>query len=334
MNVFFACSSWKLKNLMSETSPSQEYIGHHLSFLQVDLTNGNIVNSVIPKEPAAYQNCLAASGSQADCLAITGYEQCKFTDLAQGTCIAYHAPAEHEASLFNFAHLNLDSFLVTIVLGLIFIGLFRYGAKQTRSGVPTKLQCFVEMMFEFVQGSVASIFKRKSDIIAPLSLTVFMWVFLMNLMDLLPIDLLPGFASYIGVPYFRVVPSADVNITLSMATGVFFLIFYFSFTNIGVKGFIKTYTLHPFHHWAFAPINLILEGVSLLAKPVSLGLRLFGNMYAGEMIFILIALIPVWWVQWVLNVPWALFHILIVTLQAFIFMVLTIVYLSMASEED
>ena len=223
---------------------------------------------------------------------------------------------------------------LTVILGLIFLALFRYGAKKTRSGVPTKLQCFVEMIFEFVQGTVTSIFKRKSQLIAPLSLTVFMWVFLMNLMDLLPIDLLPHWATVNGVPYFRVVPSADVNITLSMACGVFLLIFYFSFTNIGVKGFVKAYTLHPFNHWVFAPVNLILEGVSLLSKPVSLGLRLFGNMYAGEMIFILIALLPLWWIQWVLNVPWALFHILIVTLQAFIFMVLTIVYLSMASEED
>ena len=165
-------------------------------------------------------------------------------------------------------------------------------------------------------------------------LSVFMWVFLMNLMDLLPIDLLPQLATSLGVPYFRVVPSADVNITLSMACGVFILIFAFSFKNIGVMGFVKSITMHPFHHPVFIPVNFVLEGVSLLSKPVSLGLRLFGNMYAGEMIFILIALIPLWWIQWVLNVPWALFHILIVTLQAFIFMVLTIVYLSMASEED
>lgn len=314
---------------------SQEYIGHHLHFLQVDLSNGNVVNSVIPNEPAVFEKCLADTGSTEDCLVLTGYEQCKFTDLAQGKCIAFHAPDEHaEASLFNFHKVNLDSLGISIVLGIIFLILFRYGAKKTTSGVPTKLQCFVEMIFEFVHGTVVSIFKRKSTMLAPLSLTVFMWVFLMNLMDLLPIDLLPGFASAIGVPYFRVVPSADVNITLSMATGVFLLIFYFSFKHIGVTGFIKQYTLHPFHHWALSPINLILEGVSLIAKPVSLGLRLFGNMYAGEMIFILIALLPLWWVQWVLNVPWALFHILIVTLQAFIFMVLTIVYLSMASEEE
>jgi hypothetical protein len=141
-------------------------------------------------------------------------------------------------------------------------------------------------------------------------------------------------AKKLGIPYFRVVPSADVNVTLSMAVCVFLLIFAFSFKNIGVTGFLKSLTLHPFNHWAFIPVNFLLEGVSLLSKPISLGLRLFGNMYAGEMIFILIALLPLWYIQWVLNVPWALFHILIVTLQAFIFMVLTIVYLSMASEED
>lgn len=313
---------------------SQEYIGHHLHFLQVDLSNGAIVDSVIPKDRNLYEKCIADGADKAGCLQSVGYDQCHFSDLGQGTCVAYHTESAEPAPLVNPCTVNLDSLGLTVILGIVFLLLFRYGAKKTRSGVPTKLQCFVEMIFEFVQGTVTSIFKRKSKLIAPLSLTVFMWVFLMNLMDLLPIDLLPELATAIGVPYFRVVPSADVNITLSMACGVFCLIFYFAFANIGVKGFVKAYTLHPFNHWAFAPINLILEGVSLLAKPVSLGLRLFGNMYAGEMIFILIALLPLWWIQWVLNVPWALFHILIVTLQAFIFMVLTIVYLSMASEED
>lgn len=314
---------------------SQEYIGHHLHFLQVDLRDASIVDSVVPKNPEVFNAQLATTQDVAVSLAMSGgYDKCYFSDLAQSKCIAYHEPTHSEASLFNPYTVNLDSLGLTVILGLLFLLLFKYGAKKTRSGVPTKLQCFVEMIFEFVQGTVESIFKRKSALIAPLSLTVFMWVFLMNLMDLLPIDLIPHFATEMGIPYFRVVPSADVNITLSMACGVFFLIFYFAFSNIGVKGFVKAYTLHPFHHWAFAPINLILEGVSLLAKPVSLGLRLFGNMYAGEMIFILIALLPLWWIQWVLNVPWALFHILIVTLQAFIFMVLTIVYLSMASEED
>lgn len=318
---------------MSEHS-SQEYIGHHLHFLQVDMRDGTIVDSVKPADSAAFEQCLLQEGAtQESCLTTVGFEQCTLGDLGSGECVASLSEAK-SGSLVNPYTLNIDSLGLTVLLGIVFLILFRYAAKRTTSGVPNKLQCFVEMIFEFVRDTVTSIFKRKSDLIAPLSLTVFMWIFLMNLMDLLPIDLLPSLATAIGVPYFRVVPSADVNITLSMATGVFLLIFAFSFKNIGVKGFLKSITLHPFNHPVFIPVNFILEGVSLLSKPVSLGLRLFGNMYAGEMIFILIALIPLWWIQWVLNVPWALFHILIVTLQAFIFMVLTIVYLSMASEED
>ena len=137
-------------------------------------------------------------------------------------------------------------------------------------------------------------------------MTIFVWVFLMNLMDLLPIDYLPHLAQATGVPYLRVVPSADVNITLSMAFGVFFLILFYSIKMKGVTGFIKELTLQPFNHWAMVPVNLILETVTLISKPISLGLRLFGNMYAGEMIFILIAAMLPWWSQWILNVPWAI----------------------------
>lgn len=186
-----------------------------------------------------------------------------------------------------------------------------------------------------MHGSVKDMYHGKSKLIAPLALTIFVWVFLMNLMDLLPIDLLPYIPVSISLALsaLRVVPSADVDITLSMALGVFILILFYSIKMKGIGGFAKELTLQPFNHWAFIPVNLILEGVSLLSKPISLGLRLFGNMYAGELIFILIAGLLPWWSQWILNVPWAIFHILIITLQAFIFMVLTIVYLSMASEE-
>lgn len=174
----------------------------------------------------------------------------------------------------------------------------------------------------------------KSKVIAPLALTVFVWVFLMNLLDLLPIDFIPYIGEhYLGLPALRIVPTADVSITMSMAIGVFILILFYSIKMKGIGGFTKELTLQPFNHPVFIPINLILEGVSLLSKPISLGLRLFGNMYAGELIFILIAALLPWWSQWLLSLPWAIFHILIITLQAFIFMVLTIVYLSMASEE-
>ncbi|ATA25920.1 F0F1 ATP synthase subunit A [Brenneria goodwinii] len=241
----------------------------------------------------------------------------------------------------GFWSINIDSMFFSIALGILFLAIFRRVAKNATSGVPGKLQTAVELIIGFVDGNVRDMFHGKSKLIAPLALTIFVWVFLMNLMDLLPIDFLPqiwaGIYSVLGHDpahaYLRVVPSADVNITLSMALGVFALVLFYSIKMKGVGGFVKELTMQPFNHPVFIPINLILEGVSLLSKPVSLGLRLFGNMYAGELIFILIAGLLPWWSQWVLNVPWAIFHILIITLQAFIFMVLTVVYLSMASEE-
>ncbi|MGX9419342.1 F0F1 ATP synthase subunit A [Vibrio sp. RC27] len=233
----------------------------------------------------------------------------------------------------GFWSLNLDSMIISVLLGSFMIWGFYRVAKNATSGVPGKLQCFVEILVEFVDGTVKDVFSGKSALVAPLAITIFGWVFLMNLMDLIPVDFLPHVAGLVGVHYLRVVPSADVNITLSMALGVFLLILFYSIKIKGPVGFAKELTLQPFNHWAFIPINLILEGVTLISKPVSLGLRLFGNMYAGELIFILIAGLLPWWSQWILSVPWAIFHILIITLQAFIFMVLTVVYLSQASEE-
>lgn len=234
----------------------------------------------------------------------------------------------------GFWSINIDSLFFSITLGLAFLWLFRRVAKKATSGVPNKLQCFVELVVGFIDKSVREIFDGKSVLIAPLSLTIFVWVFLMNVMDLIPVDFLPFVAQKIGISYLRVVPSADISITMSMALGVFFLIIFYTIKEKGGIGFIKEYTLHPFNHWVFIPINLVLELVTLLAKPISLGLRLFGNMYAGELIFILIAGLLPWWSQWFLSLPWAIFHILIITLQAFIFMVLTSVYLAMASMKE
>lgn len=233
----------------------------------------------------------------------------------------------------GFWTFNIDSLIFSVLLGSLMMWIFYRVGRKATSGVPGKLQCFVEMVVEFVDASVKDIFHGKNALVAPLALTVFGWVFLMNLMDLIPVDFIPHTATLLGIPYLRVVPTTDVNITMSMSLGVFILILYYSIKIKGISGFAKELGLQPFNHWAFIPINLILEGVTLLAKPVSLGLRLFGNMYAGELIFILIAGLLPWWSQWVLSVPWAIFHILIITLQAFIFMILTIVYLSQASEE-
>ncbi|HEY8265238.1 MAG TPA: F0F1 ATP synthase subunit A, partial [Steroidobacteraceae bacterium] len=170
----------------------------------------------------------------------------------------------------------------------------------------------------------------KSLVIAPLAMTLFCWIFLMNSMDLIPVDWLPWAAKAAGVEHLRVVPTTDVNVTFAMAISVFLLTIYYSIKIKGGWGFTKELILQPFNHWAAVPFNFALEGVSLIAKPVSLSLRLFGNLYAGELIFMLIALLGIW--QLPLHFAWAVFHLLIVFLQAFIFMMLTIVYLAQAHE--
>ena len=231
----------------------------------------------------------------------------------------------------GFWTFNLDTLFFAGLLGFIFVLVFKKAAESATSGVPGPLQNFVEMIVEFVDTQVKDSFHGRSALIAPLALTIFCWVFLMNAMDLLPVDLLPGIASLFGIKYLRVVPSTDLNETFAMSISVFFLILFYSIKVKGPIGFAKEMLLTPFGPWMI-PFNLLLKLVEELAKPISLGLRLFGNMYAGELIFILIALLP-WWVQPALSFPWAVFHILIITLQAFIFMVLTVVYLSLAHED-
>ncbi len=236
--------------------------------------------------------------------------------------------------------INVDSMFWSVLLGLVFVLLFRSAAKKTSNAKPGKFQALVEIIIEFVDGSVKDTFQGKSRLIAPLGLTIFVWVFLMNLMDLIPVDWIPLAAGAAGVTYMKVVPTTDVNVTFGMSISVFCLIIFYTIKNKGIGGFIRELTLHPIAPptkgigLIAAPIiiafNFLLESVALLAKPISLSLRLFGNMFAGELIFILIALLGVW--QLPLHFGWAVFHVLIVTLQAFIFMMLTIVYLSLAAE--
>jgi len=237
--------------------------------------------------------------------------------------------------------INVDSMFFSVLLGLVFILIFRGAAKKASSGKPGKMQAFVEIIIDFIDSSVKDTFHGKSRLIAPLALTIFVWVFLMNLMDLIPVDWLPLIGGAIGVPYLKVVPTTDVNITFGMSIAVFFLVIFYTIKSKGIGGFIAELTLHPIAPptkgagLIAAPFiiafNFILESVALLAKPLSLSLRLFGNMFAGELIFILIALLGIW--QLPLHFMWAVFHVLIITLQAFIFMMLTVVYLSLASEE-
>jgi F-type H+-transporting ATPase subunit a len=236
--------------------------------------------------------------------------------------------------------INVDSMFWSVFLGLVFVLLFRGAAKKASSGKPSKFQALVEIIVEFVDSSVKDTFHGTSRLIAPLGLTIFVWVFLMNLMDLIPVDWIPMAAGAAGITYMKVVPSTDVNVTFGMSIAVFFLIIFYTIKNKGVMGFIKEMTLHPIAPptrgigLLAAPFmiafNFLLETVALIAKPISLSLRLFGNMFAGELIFILIALLGIY--QLPLHFGWAVFHVLIVTLQAFIFMMLTIVYLSLASE--
>jgi len=242
----------------------------------------------------------------------------------------------------NFWTVNVDSMAFSVLLGVLFLAVFRRVAALATSGNPTRLQAAVELIIGFVDTSVRDAFHGQSKVIAPLALTIFMWVFLMNLMDLIPVDWLPTIAASVGVPYLKVVPTTDVNITFAMSISVFILIVFYSIKMKGIGGFTKELTMHPIAPptrgigLVFAPFiiafNFVLEGVSLLAKPVSLSLRLFGNMYAGELIFILIALLGLY--QLPLHFGWAVFHVLVVTLQAFIFMMLTIVYLSSAHEVE
>ncbi|MDG2273037.1 MAG: F0F1 ATP synthase subunit A [Halioglobus sp.] len=248
------------------------------------------------------------------------------------------ADSAQEASAMGFSAVHVDSMLWSIGLGIIFCWLFRRVAKKAETGVPSGLVNVVEMTVEFVDSTVRDTFHGQNKMVAPLALTIFVWVLLMNLMDLVPIDLVPKILEIVADVHFqKIVPSTDPNITLGMALGVFILMLYYSIKIKGF-GFVKELSFTPFNHWAFIPVNLFMEVVGLLAKPFSLGLRLFGNLYAGEMIFILIAALFSAGVGWMvpaglLQVAWGIFHLLVIPLQAFIFMVLTIVYLSMAHED-
>ena len=244
-----------------------------------------------------------------------------------------------EIAEMGFWAINVDSMFWSLALGTLFCTVFRIVAKRATSGVPKGTQNAVEMIVDFIDDTTSSIFQHRNTLIAPMALMIFVWVFLMNLMDLVPVDWIPKAAEWSGVPYMKVVASTDPNITLGMAFAVFLLIIFFSIKEKGLGGFLKELLCHPFP-WYLAPVNLILEGVTLIAKPVSLGLRLFGNLYAGEMIFILIALmyggVLIGIFGGVLQWAWAVFHVLIITLQAFIFAVLTVVYMAQAHdvEED
>ena len=259
-----------------------------------------------------------------------------------GTWGMAHSAAE--AKSMGFWAIHVDTMFWSLLLGILFVGIFSNVAKKATAGIPSGIQNFVEWIVDFIDDSVRGSFTAKNDLVAPLALTIFVWVFLMNLMDLVPVDLIPELSKLLGIHYMKVVPSTDPNATFGMAIGVFLLVLYYSIKMKGVGGFVGELTLQPFQaknpliKALFIPINFFLEFVSLVAKPISLSLRLFGNMYAGEMIFILIALMYsagaiIGVFGGGLQLVWAIFHILVITLQAFIFMTLTVVYMDMAHHE-
>ena len=277
-----------------------------------------------------------------------GYTRYDGEVLSEATWASAHSG--QEAKDMGFTAVHVDTLGWSIFLGALFIFVFSRVAKKATTDTPTGLQSFVELVVSFVDSTVKDTFHYKNRMVAPMGLTIFCWVFLMNFMDLLPVDWLPSAAAQIAGDshfFFKVVPTTDPNATLGMAIGVFLLMIFFSIQQKGILGFIKELTFHPFAPptkgagLLIAPlliaVNFILEFVSLIAKPISLGLRLFGNLYAGEMIFILIALMfsagfAFGLFGGVLQWAWAVFHILVITLQAFVFMVLTTVYMAMAHD--
>lgn len=241
------------------------------------------------------------------------------------------ARTAEEATDMGFWAINVDTMFWSLLTGIVFCWLFRKAAINATVKNPGRLQSFVEMLVEMVSTSVKDAFNGNNALIAPLSLTIFVWIFLMNLMDLVPVDFVPQLSHLIGIEFMKMVPTTDVNATFGMSLSIFALMIFYGIKVKGLGGFFGELAFHPFGK-AFLPINLVLETVSFIAKPLSLSLRLFGNMFAGELVFVLIAALVPFYLQWAFSVPWAIFHILVITLQAYIFMMLTIVYLSQSHE--
>lgn len=254
---------------------------------------------------------------------------------AEGGVVTVAGYIEHHLKHLKVGSFHLDTTIFSVALALIACFFLAKAARNASPDVPGKFQAFVEIIVEFINGTVKDSFHKKDKLIAPIALTLFVWIFLWNCMDLIPVDLFPEIGMAMGIEYMRVVPSADISATLGLSLSVLILIVVYSFRGKGAGGYAREWLYHPFGKFPLlVPANLMMNFVEFFAKGVSLALRLFGNLYAGELIFILVAaLVPIW-AQWIPGGAWAIFHILVVTLQAFIFMVLTVVYLSMAFEDE
>jgi F-type H+-transporting ATPase subunit a len=253
--------------------------------------------------------------------------------------IEHHLSFNTQGAEASFWTIHIDTLVMSVILGLITMGLIWMVARKATAGVPSKAQAFVELLFDFVDDQVKNIFHGdRHAFIAPASLTVFVWVLVMNAMDFLPVDIMAAIYSFLGIHKWRSVPTSDVNTTFALALAVWFLMIYFGIKVKGLRGWLHELYTAPFGSkiWIW-PFNFLFNLIEYVSKPLSHSLRLFGNMYAGEVIFLLLGLWAATGVSGlvfgaILGAGWSIFHILIVVLQAFIFMMLTVVYLAMAHE--
>jgi len=249
-----------------------------------------------------------------------------------------HLSTHHQEKIVDFSIINMDTVFWSVAMGVLGCFIMWLCARKATSGVPGRFQAFVEMIVEMVEDQSKSIVHGDRSFIAPLALTVFIWVALMNSLDFLPVDLFAGIFRLMGIDiHHRVVPTADLNGTLGMSLGVLAVVIYYNLKIKGVGGWLHEWLAAPFGIY-MAPFNVLLNLIEYLARTVSLGMRLFGNMYAGELLFLLIALLGSMATAFgfighvIAGSMWAIFHILIVFLQAFIFMMLTLVYIGQAHE--
>ena len=266
---------------------------------------------------------MAASGTLTSSEYMNGHLANLAYDFSKGRFLTNEEVMGQQGS---FMTLHLDTLLIALTLGLASLGFLAYVASKVTAGTPNRVQGFVEMLILFIKDTVESLFPNPPRIVAPLALTIFVWVFFMNTMDLVPVDLVAVLGGHA-----KIVPTTDVNQTFAMAFIVFTMVIYYNFKAKGAYGFVREICIAPYGKWLM-PFNIMMRIIEELARPLSLALRLFGNLFAAELIFLIIALLP-FYVQWLAGGPWAIFHILVVPLQAFIFAALSVVYLSLAHED-
>ncbi len=259
------------------------------------------------------------------------------TELTPTTYIQHHLQnLTYQAGEGSFWTLHVDTLITSVLMGLVIVVAFWLATRKATAGVPGKWQAFVEILLEFVDKQARDTYHGPSKLVTPIAITIFFWILLMNMLKFIPADFIAKPLELLGVGYWKPVPTADVNATLGMSISVFFLMLFFALRSKGIGGFTKEFLTAPFGPWMM-PFNLILNIVEWLAKPISLAMRLFGNMFGGEIVFLLI------WVLGgagligmlggaVFGLGWMIFHLLVIPLQAFIFMMLSIVYLSLSED--